>query len=146
YTDEEESVARAAVFFMFVFPTSYFLHIGYTEGLFIALAVGALLAARKRRWWVAGAVGALACMTRVNGLALMPALAVEAWDEYRRVGRRWRWVSLWCVLPAAAFGVLLLINLKLDGDALTLLRVPDEIWHKSISWAWGGINGACGSL
>jgi len=146
YADEEESVARAAVFFMFVFPTSYFLHIGYTEGLFIALAVGAMLAARRRRWWAAGALGALACMTRVNGLVLVPALAVEAWDEYRRGGRRWRWEWLWCVLPAAGFGVYLLINLKSHGDALSFLRAQDEFWYKSITWPWVGIKGAWDSI
>ncbi|HVF45057.1 MAG TPA: hypothetical protein VM936_18675, partial [Pyrinomonadaceae bacterium] len=62
--DEERAVARAAVFFMFVFPTSYFLHIGYTESLFLALALGTFLAARERRWPLAGLLGALACMTR----------------------------------------------------------------------------------
>ena len=131
---------------MFVFPTSYFLHIGYTEGLFIALAIGALLAARKRRWWAAGLVGALACMTRVNGLALVPVLAVEAWDEYRRGGRLWRWEWLWCALPAAGFGVYLLINLKTHGDALAFLRAQDEFWYKSITWPWVGIAGAWNAI
>src|SRR5688500_600593 len=42
--DEEEVVARASVFYMLVFPTAYFLHVGYTEGLFLALALGAFLA------------------------------------------------------------------------------------------------------
>src|SRR5207237_1033638 len=63
--DEQETVARASVFFMFVFPTSYFLHIGYTESLFLALSVGAFLAARVRRWWLAGTLGALAAAARV---------------------------------------------------------------------------------
>ena len=78
--DEDERVARASVLFMFVFPTSYFLHIGYTESLFMALALATMLAARARRWPLAGLLGALACMTRVNGLALLPALAFEAWE------------------------------------------------------------------
>src|SRR5947209_1074568 len=66
--DEQDTTARASVFFMFVFPTSYFLHIGYTESLFITLSVGAFLAARVRRWWLAGLLGALADRksTRLN--------------------------------------------------------------------------------
>jgi Gpi18-like mannosyltransferase len=143
--DEEESVARASVFFMFIFPTSYFLHIGYTESLFIVLAVGAFLAARLRRWWVAGLLGALACMTRVNGLVLIPALAFEASEEYRREGRRLRREWLWLLLPAAGFGVYLLINLKTHGDALAFMRAQDEYWYKSLTWPWVGITEAWNS-
>ncbi|HZT60660.1 MAG TPA: glycosyltransferase family 39 protein [Pyrinomonadaceae bacterium] len=144
--DEEESVARASVFFLFIFPTSYFLHIGYTESLFIALSVGAFLAARLRRWWLAGTVGALACMTRVNGLALIPALAFEAFEEYRRGGRRLSTEWLWLLLPAAGFGVYLLINLKAQGDALAFLRAQDQFWQKSLTWPWVGIGGAWSSV
>ncbi|HET6647408.1 MAG TPA: glycosyltransferase family 39 protein, partial [Pyrinomonadaceae bacterium] len=32
--DFEDSTAKIAVWFLFIFPTSYFLHIGYTESLF----------------------------------------------------------------------------------------------------------------
>jgi Gpi18-like mannosyltransferase len=144
--DEEEAVARASVFFMFVFPTSYFLHIGYTESLFIALAVGAFFAARLRRWWVAGLLGALACMTRVNGLVLIPALAFEALDEYRRGGRRWRWEWLWVLASAAGIGVYLLINLKTHGDALAFMRAQDQFWQKSLTWPWVGIGDTWDSI
>jgi hypothetical protein len=140
--DERETVARASVFFMFIFPTSYFLHIGYTEGLFLALAVGAFLSARGRRWWAAGMLGALASMTRVNGLLLIPALAFEAFEEYRAAGRRWRWEWLWIAFVGAGFGVYLSINLKVFGDALAFLRMQDQFWGKSLTWPWVGIGGA----
>jgi hypothetical protein len=137
--DEDESIARASVFFMFVFPTSYFLHIGYTESLFIALALATMLAARTRRWPLAGALGALACMTRVNGLALLPALAFEAWDEYRAGGRvvRARW--LWALLPSAGFGVYLLVNWTVEGHPFAFTRALDEYWHKAFAWPWDAI-------
>jgi hypothetical protein len=45
--DESEEVSRNAVWFLFIFPTSFFLHIGYTESLFLALTLGCFLAARK---------------------------------------------------------------------------------------------------
>src|SRR4051812_3693066 len=72
--DHSERTAQLAVLFLFIFPTSYFLHIPYTESLFLALVIGAFLAARKRSWIVAGIVGGLACLTRINGLLLVPAL------------------------------------------------------------------------
>ena len=40
--------------FLLIFPTAYFLHIGYTESLFLALVLGSFLAARTDRWWLAG--------------------------------------------------------------------------------------------
>ena len=76
--DFAEEVSLRAVWFFLIFPTAYFLHAGYTEGLFLALVLGSLLAARSGRWWLAGLLGALCTMTRANGLALLPVLAVEA--------------------------------------------------------------------
>jgi hypothetical protein len=140
--DNDEWVARASVFFMFVFPTSYFLHIGYTESLFLALALATLLAARVRRWPLAGAIGALACMTRANGLALIPALAFEVWEDYRACGRvpRARW--LYALLPAAGFCVYLLINWSVKGHPFAFLRAQDEYWYRSFAWPWDAVAGS----
>ena len=94
--DQPAKVARLAVWFLFIFPTAYFLHIGYTESLFLALVLGCLLAARKQFWALAGVLGALACLTRVNGLLLVPTLLVEAWLQYRvtrRIDWRWLWIA-----------------------------------------------------
>jgi hypothetical protein len=142
--DDDEWVARGAVLFMFVFPTSYFLHIGYTESLFLALALATLLAARVRRWPLAGVLGALACMTRANGLALIPALAFEALDEYRACGRvlRARW--LYALLPAAGFCVYLLINWSVKGSPVAFLRAQDEYWYRSFAWPWDAVAGSWG--
>jgi hypothetical protein len=140
--DEDERVARASVIFMFVFPTSYFLHIGYTESLFLALALATMLAARARRWPLAGLLGALACMTRVNGLALLPALAFEAWEEYRAGGRRLRARWLWALLPASGFGVYLLINWSVKGHPFEFLRMQDEYWYRTFAWPWDAIAAA----
>ncbi len=90
--DHSERVAQMSVLFLFIFPTSYFLHIPYTESLFLALVIGSFYAARSRMWIIAGVLGGLACMTRINGLVLIPALAFEVWAEYRetkKIDRRW---------------------------------------------------------
>ena len=137
--DETDAVARGAVFLMFVFPTAYFLHIGYTESLFLALALGSFLGARARLWWAAGLLGGLAAMTRVNGLLLLPALAFEAWEEYRGAGRRVRAAWLWAGLVPAGFGVYLLINWWVFGDPRAFLNAQGAYWYKSLTWPWVGI-------
>ncbi|MDT5296289.1 MAG: hypothetical protein QOJ76_3169 [Acidobacteriota bacterium] len=145
--DEPEPVARAAVFFMFVFPTSYFLHIGYTESLFLALAVGAFLAARMRRWWLAGLLGGLAALTRVNGLLLLPALLFEARAEYAASGReRFPKGLSWLALICAGFGVYLFINWQVLGDPRAFLNAQSEFWYKQLTWPWVGIMEAWKSL
>ena len=145
--DESEEVARASVFFMLVFPTAYFLHIGYTESLFLALALGSFLAARSRWWLVAGLLGGLAAMTRVNGLLLFPALAFEMREEYLETGRRGGplgWLGL--LLVGAGFGVYLLINWWVMGDPRAFLDAQGDYWYKSLTWPWVGVRETWNSI
>jgi hypothetical protein len=82
HLDYPESVAMRSVWFLLIFPTAYFLHIGYSEALFLALALACILAARSERWWLAGVLGAFCWMTRATGAVLVPTLAVEAAQQY----------------------------------------------------------------
>src|SRR5918998_995306 len=143
---ETEGVARASVFYLLVFPTAYFLHIGYNESLFLALALGAFLAARSRLWWAAGLLGGLAALTRINGVVLLPALAFEAWGEYRGGGRRARAGWLWLLLVGAGFGVYLFINWWVLGDPRAFLKMQGEHWFKSPTWPWVGAKGAWNAM
>lgn len=136
--DHSAVVARQAVWFLFIFPTSYFLHIGYTESLFLALVLGAVFAARTDRWALAGLAGAAACLTRVNGLFLLPVLAMEAWQQYR-VQRRLNWRWLWIAALGLGFAAYLLLNYVVTGDALTFSSYMDERWYKRFTPPWIGI-------
>ncbi|MGC9398909.1 MAG: glycosyltransferase family 39 protein [Anaerolineae bacterium] len=84
YTADE--VNRALVLLLF---SPYFvpLLLPYTESLFLFLAVLAFWAARKRRWWLAGAAGGLATLTRQQGLFLLLPLLWEYWESQ---GKTWR--------------------------------------------------------
>ena len=137
--DEPPRIAREAVWFFLIFPTSYFLHIPYTESLFIALTLGCFLMARRERWLLAGMLGGLAALARVNGLVLIPALLVEAALQYRAT-RRFDWRRLAAVGGVAAgFGGYLLLNYAVTGDALRFLAIQREHWHKALEWPWNGI-------
>jgi hypothetical protein len=137
--DEPAKIGRLALWFLFIFPTAYFLHIGYTESLFLALVVGCLLAARRRFWALAGLLGALACMTRVNGLILGPTLMVEAWLQYRETRKiDWRW--LWIGAVGLGFLVYLWINYHVTGDPFTFTRIMEKHWYKKLTFPWFGIR------
>jgi hypothetical protein len=140
-----EAVGKRAVVFLLIFPTAYFLHIGYTESLFLALALGAFLAARRGRWGSAGLAGGLAALTRINGLLLIPALAADAWSEWR-ADRRWRAARGWIGLVAVGFGGYLLLNQVVYGDPFAFLAIQRDHWSKSLAWPWEGIGGVVSRL
>lgn len=77
----DEQTADRAVFYLATFPTSYFFSLPMTESLFLLLIVSAFYAGVRKRWWAAGAVGALASATRVNGVLLLPALLILYWQR-----------------------------------------------------------------
>jgi hypothetical protein len=132
-------IGLTSALFLLIFPTAYFLHIGYTESLFLALSFGALWLARTDRWWLAGAAGGLAALTRINGLVLIPALAVEAWIAWRRERRlRWGWLAIGA--PAVGFAVYLAINAAVYGDPFQFAFVQRTHWYKELSAPWLGID------
>jgi Gpi18-like mannosyltransferase len=137
--DHSARVARLSVWFLFIFPTAYFLHIGYTESLFLTLVLGSVIAARKQFWAVAGVLGALACLTRVNGLLLMPTLMVEAWLQYR-VTRRFDWRWLWIFAAGLGFAGYLLLNYRVTGDPFTFTQIMEKQWYKKLALPWFGIR------
>jgi hypothetical protein len=144
-TELGERLAFRAVLFLLVFPTAYFLHIGYTESLFLALGCGAFLAARRGRWGTAGLAGGLAALTRVNGLVLLPSLATEAWTEWRS-SRRWRASWGWIGLVAVGFMGYLLVNQLVYGQPFAFLDVQRDHWSKSLAWPWDGVAGVVSRL
>jgi Gpi18-like mannosyltransferase len=133
--DYPEPVAYRSVWFMFIFPTAYFLHIGYTESLFMALVICSFLAARRDRWLAASILGAGASLTRMNGLILIPALGVEALHRLR-IERRWESRWLWLALIPSGFGLYLLINYFVTGDPFTFANYERSHWGQGLGSPW----------
>ncbi|MDQ3768828.1 MAG: hypothetical protein M3370_05020 [Actinomycetota bacterium] len=74
--DFGRAVAATTVTLLALSPAAFFLSAIYSESLFLALSVGAVLAARTDRWWAAGALGAVAACTRSAGVVLVVPLAL----------------------------------------------------------------------
>ena len=138
-------IAQRTVWFFLIFPTAYFLQIGYTESLFLALVFASILAARFDRWWLAGLLAALAAMTRANGIGLLPVLAVEACHQWI-IGRKWRWRWLWLALIPVGYSVYLLINLRVGGSLFAFMETRRQIFRSSPAWPWVGIHEAINNL
>ncbi|WP_079313569.1 hypothetical protein [Microbispora sp. GKU 823] len=83
---------RWAVLALLLCPPAVFLFAGYSEALFLAFALPAWLAARRRAWPLACALAAGASCVRITGLFLAVALIVEfVVSRIRRDG----WAGWW---------------------------------------------------
>lgn len=94
-------VAACLTALLCVQPMAIALSLAYSEPVFLAFAVGTLLAAYRRHWVVAAVLGLAASLTRPTGAAIGIALLAAAVLHVRRPEhgpRRW-WVLL-SALPA----------------------------------------------
>lgn len=74
----DREVARRAVLYLALFPFSLFFTRVYAESLFLLTSVLAVSRAYDGRWWGAGIWGALAALTRPNGILIGLPLALLA--------------------------------------------------------------------
>jgi hypothetical protein len=131
--------ARRAVLYLAVFPMTLFLQAVYSESLFLLLVLGAFVLAERNRFAAAGAATGLAVLTRVNGIALLPALALLAWRSRDRLRS---FAALSIVVPIAAIYPLLLWREL--GDPWAFAHAQDR-WHRHVSAA-GPLGGVWDAL
>lgn len=130
----EEDAFRAALLLLF-FPTGFYLHIVYTEGLFLTTVLGAFLAARRGNWRAVAVFGVLAGLTRINAFVLAPALLAEAWGQTSR-GRLVRVLSSLSV--GLGIAVYLAINQVVAGDPFAFMDVQKDAFYRTFAWPWDG--------
>ncbi|HEY2703701.1 MAG TPA: hypothetical protein VGL20_08430 [Candidatus Dormibacteraeota bacterium] len=135
--ERDLGAARFAVWALAFWPYAAFLGLVYTESAFLAAAAGSLLLARRGRFGPACLVAALACATRVTGVALIPALLVEQLVRHRgRPTPQLGWLLL-VPLPLLLFGVYLQVH---TGDALAWLHAEGSVSfdYRHLDWPWAG--------
>lgn len=115
----DDGLATRTLIILSAFPTGFFLYTGYTEPIFLAFTLGALLSALDRRWWLVVPLAFLAALTRLQGAVLCLPLA---WIAFRQVreGGLWRapaaLLSRAAALAAAPLGTLaFLIYLRVSN-------------------------------
>jgi len=150
--DHDLAVARNAVLVTALSPMAFFFSAVYSESLFLMASIGAVYAARRERWAWAGALGALAAMTRSAGVLLVIPLALTyLWGSAPRAALRERRPrrldrdALWLALVPLGLGAYCAF-LALDGhDPLAPFHAQEQ-WFRSFAGpfagAWGGIVAA----
>ncbi|MBI4032987.1 MAG: hypothetical protein HY377_00485 [Candidatus Blackburnbacteria bacterium] len=86
--DYKDNIASLALLFLCLLPLSFFYHSVYPDSLFLLLSTTSFYFARKKRWMVSGMFGALTVLTRLSGVALIPALALEWYLQNKKITLR----------------------------------------------------------
>jgi hypothetical protein len=133
--------ARRSVWLLTFFPSAYYLQAGYTEPVYLALALGAFLALDAGGWWRAGLLALAATLTRVQGVALSVPLAFEYWRR-----QHWSWRGLFApqaLAAALAPAGLLAFWLWQRAQGLPLFtEVAERDWGAPASWPWATVASA----
>jgi hypothetical protein len=151
-------VGSAAVELLAFGPVAVYLSAVYTEGLFLALSVGTLYSARRGRWALAGALGALAAATRITGVVLFVPVVLmflygpradraaivssSRWRPRYRFGPALLW-SLLIPLAAAAFaGYLAARGFGAAGSVSAQQHFSGHRFVLPFVGAWQGLEAA----
>lgn len=122
----DDSVARRTIFYLAVFPASYFFSLPFTESLFVLLTVASFYAAKRERWWAAGLIGLLASASRLTGVLLFPSLLVLSWQMYRSFQIK---KIVWLLLIPCGLLAYMSYSWWLSGDALAFKHAA-EAWGR----------------
>ncbi len=147
HLDFSKRIATRTVLFQFIFPTAFFFFAPYTESLFLFLTVVVFYAMRKKYYFIAFACSALACATRLPGLALIPALLVELFYYHRdSIKQRPYLVIFAVIMPSLGFISYLVINYFVTGNFLYFSYINRAHWFVSFDPTGAGLKGAYNSI
>ncbi len=133
----DSEVAERALWYQALFPGSLFFFAPYTESLFLFLATGSFLAARRGRWSLAGLLGALLGLTRNWGALIFIPLLVE-WIQQFFLGRnasRSRLQVLWLLLIPMGIGLWMVYWKTKTGDEFAFLHQQSG-WQREMLLPW----------
>ncbi len=132
----DRETARRTVLYVAVFPFAYFFTQVYTESLFLLTSVSAVAAAVASRWGWAGLFGALATLTRPNGILIAVPLGLLALAGRPRPGELARRVVALALVPLG-FGAFCAFSYRLSGDPLGWLHAQAQWGYTVGNRPWG---------
>jgi hypothetical protein len=146
----DERLAERAAWLLALLPPALVLVLGYAESVLLALTIGAFLALRRQRWWVAAALGVAAGLCRPVGVALVLPAAVEA--ARGLPGLPWReWVARAAAVLAPVAGLasyLAWVGAEFGDWRLPMrLQESEELrggYANPVSRAWESLTGLFG--
>lgn len=127
-------VAQRTVYFLSIFPASFFFSAAYSESLYLLLITTVLVLLQRSRFGLAAVFGFLASLTRPTGLWLIVPYIVTAWRASIILQPSWirRWVPI-LLIPA---GTLLFMAYLAHqfGDPILYIKAKAS-WGQALSFA-----------
>ena len=141
----DRAVARRAIFYVSIFPTSVYFTAVYTESLFFMLTVASFYYMRSRHWWIAGILGFLAALTRVEGVLLIVPFLIEWASQDRPIRLR----DIGDLAAAALIPLGLAVYMGylwvLRADPLYFSHVQIH-WNRHLAPPWVSLANAFGKI
>ncbi len=104
---DSERAYRTALY-LSVFPTAFFFAAAYTESLFLLFALLGFYYMRQGNWWLAGACGFFATLTRSTGLLLLVPFCYEYLHQHQFKLRTLRFDVFGGAIIVAGLGLFML--------------------------------------
>jgi hypothetical protein len=127
--------ARRAVLYVLVFPSTLFLSALYPHALFLACAIGSVYHARRGQWWLAGLLGGLTGLTRLQGALIGLPLLVEYLSQRGTERSPLRQHLLALALVGLGPLVTLLVLAVQTGNPLAMVGA-EAAWGRELTWPW----------
>ncbi|HEX9838767.1 MAG TPA: hypothetical protein VGA72_05445 [Anaerolineales bacterium] len=125
-------VGKRALFFMLIYPTSFFLFSVYTESLFLVTALLSIRSMRVRSWAWAGFWACCAILTRLQGAALLLPMLYLMWMDYPFLRKATHWIGL----SLSAAGGLFYLYLRSRQVSDGVLPFVESEWHAQLVPPW----------
>lgn len=125
--DYGEEVAKRALIYLFLFPTSFYFLTVYTESLFFCLSVMTFYFARKGNFLVATVSAILVGATRLAGLGVI--LSFWFLNISKQINLK-NWIVI--LAPLGFLGYCYFLYLQI-GDPLYFIRA-ESYWHRKLTF------------
>ena len=126
---DPERAYRTALY-LSVFPTAFFFAAAYTESLFLLLALLGFYYMRRGNWWLAGACGFFATLTRSTGLLLLVPFCYEYLRQHEFRLRTMRLDVSGGALIAAGLGLFMLYCYHRFHSFFPFSKAEDFMWSR----------------
>ena len=124
-------VAVRTIWLMALFPFSFFFTAVYADALYFCLCAWSLALALEGRWYSACALAVMASLTRIPGIALLPALGLEYLRQHGwRVGPPRRALICAAILALAPIAIATYYELRY-GNPLEFVNARQAGWNRA---------------
>lgn len=137
--DFDEEVTRSALFYLLIFPTTFFLSSVYTESLFLFSTVAAFYHARRKQWLIACLFTSLATLTRSQGIILLVPLVFEYFAQRDFNLRKINWNVSAFIGPPLALS-LFITFLRFQFHTWSVVVDVQKPWGRHLMWPWHSIG------